>query len=122
LDVLGLLFFAAAWALLLIPLTIVNNATSSWHSPRIIAMITLGCVGLVGFGWYEVKWAKVPIIPTRFLRNKYDSWDVYWGSDADVHNRTVLAVWAINFFDFVSFYLQFVSAIFTTLAADADAA
>jgi hypothetical protein len=69
LDVLGLLFFAAAWALLLIPLTLVNNATSTWHSPRIIAMITLGCVGLIGFGVYEVHWAKVPIIPARFLRN-----------------------------------------------------
>jgi hypothetical protein len=39
-----------------------------------------------------------------------------------MHDRTVLAVWAINFFDFVSFYLQFVSATFTTLAAEADAA
>lgn len=90
LDLLGLFFFAAAWSLILIPLTLVNHGTSSWHSGHIIAMIVLGCVGLVGFGFYEAKYARVPIIPLRFIKNK-----------------TVVAAWVINFFDFVSFYLQF---------------
>jgi hypothetical protein len=70
LDVIGLFFFAAAWSLLLIPLTLVNRGTASWHSGHIIAMIVLGCVGLVWFGFYEVKFAQVPIIPPRFLKNK----------------------------------------------------
>lgn len=89
LDLFGLLLFASGWSLMLIPLTLVNNATNTWNSPKIIAMITIGCALLVAFVWYEAKVARLPIIPFRFFKN-----------------RTVVCACVIGFFDFVSFYLQ----------------
>jgi uncharacterized membrane protein YbhN (UPF0104 family) len=106
LDVLGLLIFAAAWSLLLIPLTVVNSGRSSWHSGRQIAMLVVGCVLLVVFGVYEYFWARVPIIPPRFLKSRLVFGPCMQQPYADEVLRTVVATWAISFFDFVSFYLQ----------------
>lgn len=53
-------------------------------------MITLGPIILIGFAFYEAKFASLPFIPARFLRN-----------------RTVMAAALIGFFDFVSFYVQY---------------
>lgn len=53
-------------------------------------MLVIGPVILIGFVFYEAKFARYPFIPARF-----------------VTNRTVLCAAMIGFFDFVSFYLQF---------------
>lgn len=89
LDLFGLLLFASGWSLMLIPLTLVNNASNTWNSPKITSMITIGCALLVAFVCYEAKIARLPIIPFRFFKN-----------------RTVVCACVIGFFDFVSFYLQ----------------
>jgi hypothetical protein len=72
LDVIGLTIFGAAWSLLLIPLTVINSGESSWHSPRQIAMLVVGCVLLVAFGIYEWFFAKVPMVPPRFFKSRYE--------------------------------------------------
>ncbi|KAM0755497.1 drug:h+ antiporter [Meredithblackwellia eburnea MCA 4105] len=90
LDALGLLLFAAGWTCLLLPLTLVNRSTTTWSSKHIIAMLVVGPIILIGFIVYEGKFARKPVFPLRFFKNK-----------------TIVACSLIAFFDFVSFYLQF---------------
>ncbi|KZV82502.1 drug:h+ antiporter [Exidia glandulosa HHB12029] len=89
-DLAGLVLFTIGWALVLLPLTIVNRGQQKWSSGDIIAMLTLGPLILIGFGVFEAKVAPKPVFPLRFFRNV-----------------TVLACALIGFFDFISFYLQF---------------
>ncbi|KAJ3796196.1 drug:h+ antiporter [Lentinula aff. detonsa] len=99
-DALGLLIFAAGWACLLVPLTLVNGAYTTWNSPSIIAMLVCGGVILLAFIPYEAYVAKIPVFPLAFFRNP-----------------TILFPAFIGFFDFVSFYLQYTyqySFIFVT--------
>lgn len=53
-------------------------------------MIVFGPIILIGFAFYEAKFASLPFIPARFLKN-----------------RTVIAAGLIGFFDFISFYMQY---------------
>lgn len=53
-------------------------------------LVVVGFVILIAAVFYEGWFAKVPIVPGRFLRN-----------------TTVLCAGLIGFFDFISFYLQF---------------
>lgn len=113
-DAAGLILIGFGVALILVPMTTVNNGNSTWNSPSIIAMsvllfslyirssrsveteracprtVVLGFVILIAAVIYEGWFASVPIVPGRFLRN-----------------TTVLCAGLINFFDFISFYLQF---------------
>lgn len=89
-DLVGLILFAAGWALVLVPLTIVNRGTQKWSSPNIIAMLTLGPIVLILMVLYEAKYSPKPVFPLRFFKN-----------------ATVLACALIGLFDFISFYLQF---------------
>ncbi|KIP10562.1 hypothetical protein PHLGIDRAFT_115319 [Phlebiopsis gigantea 11061_1 CR5-6] len=88
LDVIGLLFLGAAVALILLPLTLSQTAKGGWHNPSMIAMIVVGCVLLFVYIGWETWFAKRPVMPTRFLKNR----------------AFIGASW-IGFFDFVSFYL-----------------
>ncbi|KAI0354154.1 drug:h+ antiporter [Trametes cingulata] len=90
LDVVGLALLGTAIALILLPLTLAQNAKGMWHNPSMIAMIVVGCVLLPVFAFWDIKFAKRPVIARRFLTN----WSV------------VCASW-IGFFDFFSFYLTF---------------
>ncbi|GAA5902498.1 hypothetical protein JCM6882_002768 [Rhodosporidiobolus microsporus] len=89
-DALGLLLFGAGWACLLLPLTLVNKATLTWSSGKIIAMLVVGGCTLIGFVLYERFLAIKPLFPGRFFMS-----------------FTVMAAAFIGFFDFVSFYLQY---------------
>ncbi|KAG9042123.1 hypothetical protein FS837_011259 [Tulasnella sp. UAMH 9824] len=89
-DVLGLLLLSAGVALLLLPLTLANNAKGRWHNPSMIAMIVLGPIFLIAFGIYEWKFSPKPLAPARFLKNP-----------------SVVIASLIGFFDFVSFYLTY---------------
>ncbi|KAI0759138.1 drug:h+ antiporter [Trametes elegans] len=89
LDVVGLALLGAAVALILLPLTLAENAKGRWHNPSMIAMIVVGCVLLLVFALWDIYVAKRPVIARRFLVN----WSV------------VCAAW-IGFFDFLSFYIS----------------
>ena len=89
LDIIGLLLLSAAFALILIPLTLAATAKSHWHNASIIAMIVIGCVCLVVFPFWESsrKLAPRPFLSLRLLTN-----------------RNVLAGCGIGFFYFAVFY------------------
>lgn len=89
-DALGLILLSAGVALLLLPLTLANNAKGKWHNASMIAMIVLGPIFLIAFGIYEWKFSPKPLAPGRFLRNP-----------------SVVIASLIGFFDFVSFYLTY---------------
>ena len=89
LDIMGLLLLSAAFALILIPLTLAATAKRHWHNASILAMIVIGCVCLVVFPFWEStgKLAPRPFLSLRLLTN-----------------RNVLAGCGIGFFYFAVFY------------------
>ncbi|GAA6052826.1 hypothetical protein JCM3770_006271 [Rhodotorula araucariae] len=89
-DAIGLILFAAGWACVLLPLTLVNRGTLWWNSYKIIVMLVIGGCTLIAFVLFEALWAVKPLFPFRFFKN-----------------RTIMAAAFIGFFDFVSFYLQY---------------
>ncbi|KAL5493064.1 hypothetical protein ACEPAI_4512 [Sanghuangporus weigelae] len=91
LDIIGLTLLGAAVALILLPLTLANNARRRWENPSMIAMLVVGVVLLFVFAIWDLRFAKRPVVAPRFLRNR----------------SVVLAAW-VGFFDFVSFYLTYV--------------
>ncbi|KAL8278568.1 hypothetical protein RQP46_009060 [Phenoliferia psychrophenolica] len=90
LDAFGLLLFAAGWACVLLPLTLVNNDHTTWHSHSVIAMLVCGGVILIAFVVFEAKVAIKPLFPLHFFGNV-----------------TILFSALIGFFDFVSFCAVF---------------
>lgn len=65
-DWLGVLIFLGFALLVLLGLNI--GSVSSWSSPTVIAMVTVG-VGLgFAFAYYESKWARHPLIPVRIFK------------------------------------------------------
>ncbi|TFK64325.1 MFS general substrate transporter, partial [Pluteus cervinus] len=90
LDILGLLLLASSVSLILLPLTLAQNAHNHWKNPSMIAMLVVGIVLIPAFGVWDSKYAKYPVIPKRFLVN-----------------RGVVIAAAIGMFDFMSFYLTF---------------
>lgn len=88
LDIPGLSLLGAAVALILLPITLSKTAKGGWDNPSMIAMIVIGCVLLPSFVLYDWKFAKFPVVPGRFVRNK-----------------SVVGASLIGFFDFVSFYI-----------------
>ncbi|KAK7689671.1 hypothetical protein QCA50_007466 [Cerrena zonata] len=88
LDLIGLVFLGAAVALILLPLTLSQTASSGWKNPSIIAMLIVGVILLFVFAAWDFKFAKKPVVAWRFMRN-----------------RSVTAAAWIGFFDFISYYL-----------------
>ena len=66
-TVTGVILFAGGLALFLLPFNIAGSASSQWASAHIIAMLVVGFVMLVGFGFYEAYLAPKPFIPWRLL-------------------------------------------------------
>ncbi|KAF7295700.1 MFS domain-containing protein [Mycena indigotica] len=92
-DAVGLLLLGATLALIFLPIVLAGGAyaTTTWHNPAVPAMMVIGAfVALPLFVFWEARKAAYPVIPWRLLRN-----------------RTILAACAIDFFDFVSFYLTY---------------
>jgi MFS family permease len=85
LDIVGLLLIGASVALILLPLTLAPKAKSGWKNPSMIAMIVVGFVIIPFIAIWEARFAKFPVIPPRFLKN-----------------RAVVGASLIGFFDFVS--------------------
>jgi hypothetical protein len=107
LNIVGLVLLAVAVALILLPLTLSKKAAGGWRNGEyskshffrkllipfddndivasIIAMLVVGIVLLLVYGLWDFKYAKRPVIPMRFIKN-----------------RGVLGAALIGFFDFVS--------------------
>ncbi|KAK0206671.1 drug:h+ antiporter [Desarmillaria ectypa] len=91
LDVVGLVLIGTSVALILLPLTLAENASGGWNNPSMIAMLVIGCVLFPAVGPWEFKFAKYPVIPWRFITN-----------------FTAVGACLIGFFDYISFYLTYV--------------
>lgn len=91
LDVVGLVLIGTSVALILLPLTLAENASRGWNNPSMIAMLVISCVLFPAVGPWEFKFAKYPVVPKRFITN-----------------FTVVGASLIGFFDYISFYLTYV--------------
>ncbi|KAK0491142.1 drug:h+ antiporter [Armillaria novae-zelandiae] len=91
LDVVGLVLIGTSVALILLPLTLAENASGGWNNSSMIAMLVIGCVLFPAVGPWEFKFAKYPVVPKRFITN-----------------FTVVGASLIGFFDYISFYLTYV--------------
>ncbi|KAK0190166.1 drug:h+ antiporter [Armillaria mellea] len=56
LDIFGLALIGTSVALILLPLTLADNAKGQWHNPSMIAMV--------------FKFAKFPVVPWRYVKNR----------------------------------------------------
>lgn len=90
LDIPGLILIGTSVALILLPLTLANNAKGHWNNASMIAMIVIGGLLFPVFLLWDFKIAKHPVIAPRFC-----------------FNRSVVLASLIGAFDFVSFYLTF---------------
>lgn len=90
LDLVGLILLGFAVSLTLLPLTISQTVNGQWKNGSIIAMLAMGVVLLAVFAVWDLRYATMPVIAPRFVRN-----------------RSVVCAACIGFFDFMSFYLTF---------------
>jgi hypothetical protein len=72
LDFFGLLLLSAAVSLILLPLTLAATAKGGWSNPSMIAMITIGCVCLLVFPFWErtKKLAPKAFFPRELFRER----------------------------------------------------
>lgn len=72
LDFFGLLLFSAAISLILLPLTLFSRAKGGFNNPSMIAMVTVGCVCLAVFPFWErsKKLAPRAFFPTDLFRER----------------------------------------------------
>ncbi|KAL6711564.1 hypothetical protein ACN47E_004498 [Coniothyrium glycines] len=100
LDAFGLLLFAAAISLILLPLTLAPGANGQWRNGSMIAMLVLGAVFLFCFPFWEnsSKLAPTAFFPKRIFKNK-----------------TVIAGVLIAFFYFMAFYMSVFPYFFSYL-------
>lgn len=91
LDAGGLLLFAAAISLILLPLTLAPNADGKWTNPSMIAMLVVGGVLLLLFPLWETskKLAPIAFFPPGLFKE-----------------RTIIAGVLIAFFYFMAFYMS----------------
>lgn len=69
-DIVGLIILGVSFALLLLPLTLAEDADGQWKNGSIIAMLVVGFVLLIAFVLYEVYLAPVPLMTQRVLKNR----------------------------------------------------
>ncbi|KAK1998618.1 major facilitator superfamily transporter [Colletotrichum falcatum] len=70
LDAIGLAILIAAFSFTLAPLTLAGGTASHWKSPGIIAPLTLGLACIPTFILWESRYAQVPLIPFRLLKDR----------------------------------------------------
>lgn len=71
-DLVGILLLSAAFALILIPLTIASKQADGWGSPSIIVMLVIGPLCLIAFPFWEMnkKVAPHPLVPLGMLKSR----------------------------------------------------
>ncbi|KAH8431890.1 uncharacterized protein LDX57_009540 [Aspergillus melleus] len=69
-DIIGLMLLGLAFALILLPFSLVSDADGGWSNASMIAMIVCGFVILVLFILWDVLWANYPLLNRRVWHNK----------------------------------------------------
>ncbi|KAJ3858900.1 drug:h+ antiporter [Lentinula novae-zelandiae] len=88
LDLFGLVLITACIASILVPLTLTGTVNGGWSNPSMIVLIVLGCILLPVCGVWDLRYAKYPVVPPRFFKN-----------------RSVIIVSLIGALDFCSYFL-----------------
>jgi MFS family permease len=87
LDVIGLIFVTAGFALVLLAITLAGYQSAKWKEPSIIVMLVVGFVCLVTACVWEYKFAVFPLLR--------------WGL---IKDRTVACACGIGFVFWITFY------------------
>lgn len=66
----GVFLFASGMVVFLLPFTLASMAPRGWQTGYIIAMIVIGLVLLISFGFYETYLAPVPFLNYKFLTDR----------------------------------------------------
>ncbi|KAI3396010.1 hypothetical protein diail_581 [Diaporthe ilicicola] len=69
-DIFGLILLGVSFSLLLLPLTLAEDADGGWENAHIIAMLVVGFVLLIVFVLFEVFVAPKPLMTKRVLKNR----------------------------------------------------
>ncbi|KAJ5704699.1 hypothetical protein N7536_000388 [Penicillium majusculum] len=69
-DLMGVFLFASGMVVFLLPFTLASMAPHGWQTGYIIAMIVIGLVLLISFGFYETYLAPVPFLNYKFLTDR----------------------------------------------------
>ncbi|KAK2607157.1 hypothetical protein N8I77_005859 [Diaporthe amygdali] len=69
-DILGLILLGVSFALLLLPLTLAEDADGGWQNASIIAMLVIGFVLLIAFVLFEIYLAPKPLMTKRVRNNR----------------------------------------------------
>ncbi|TEY48374.1 hypothetical protein BOTCAL_0294g00020 [Botryotinia calthae] len=86
-DVIGLLLVSAGFVLFLLPFSLASYQKEGWHSAMIIAMLVIGILCLIAFGFFERYAGRKSFIPFELLTD-----------------RTVVGACLCAAFFFISFY------------------
>ncbi|TGO53964.1 hypothetical protein BOTNAR_0281g00080 [Botryotinia narcissicola] len=86
-DVIGLLLVSAGFVLFLLPFSLASYQKEGWHSGMIIAMLVIGILCLIAFGFFERYAGRKSFIPFELLTD-----------------RTVVGACLCAAFFFISFY------------------
>ncbi|WYZ35043.1 hypothetical protein EsH8_I_001319 [Colletotrichum jinshuiense] len=70
LDTVGLAILIAAFSFTLAPLTLAGGTVSHWRSPGIAIPLAFGLFCIPAFVFWERRFARVPLIPFRLLRDR----------------------------------------------------
>ncbi|KAH8889295.1 MFS general substrate transporter [Thozetella sp. PMI_491] len=91
LDGIGILLLSAAFALILLPLTLASTIEAGWGNTAIPATLFMGILCLLAFPVWEAqsRWVPHPLIPLTLLKS-----------------RTFCAGCGVGFFFFMVFYLS----------------
>lgn len=69
-TVVGVFVFAGGFVIFLLPFTLASTAPHGWQSGYIIAMIIVGSILIILFGFYETYLAPVPFLKYKFLTDR----------------------------------------------------
>jgi len=86
-DIIGLIFITAGFALVLLAITLAGYQAQTWREARIIVMLVIGFLSLVGACIWEYKFAKYPLLRWNLIKD-----------------RTVACACGMGFFFWVTFY------------------
>ncbi|KXH69004.1 major facilitator superfamily transporter [Colletotrichum salicis] len=70
LDAVGLAILIAAFSFTLAPLTLAGGTVSHWKTPGIIVPLAFGLLCIPAFVFWERRYAQVPLIPFRLLKDR----------------------------------------------------
>lgn len=69
-DFIGLLLICTFLSLILLPLTLAGGEDSRWAHAHIIFMLILGILAIPLFVYWEMKYARYPILPLHLMRDR----------------------------------------------------